>query len=494
MRTRIVPLKPGKHAVQIVSKRFGKLTVHKHLGTFATEIEKQNLLDKARLYIKTQTGQEDLFVPPEHLQLKNVIITQSQPIFLYRLLCRVYDHLGFDTCSDSLIKDLIVARVYQPQSKRETKEILLDLFGVNYSLITIYRHLKKATDRKLKDQFQIALINYARSQLNDSLRLVFYDVTTLAFDSQVKVGLKDFGFSKDHRFQDVQVIVGLVVNRDGFPLYFDVFNGKTFEGKTFISVVEKVKSLLNNSDLVVIADAAMISRVNVEGLDERKIGFIVGARLANMPVKLQEEISKGVMGQDLKTITTNYLNHRLICQYSKTRAAKDRSDREKQIAKAEKIVSFPSQISRRYRFVQTVNGRYGVNTALIEKTKRLEGIKGYLTNTDLDEATIVDRYHDLWRIEKSFRITKTDLEARPVFLRLDETVTCHLIIVFAGLAICRYLEIKTGMSIQKILKIAQKVLTHQVINSQTGEKAFIETTILNEELKQKIDLLNSLGH
>jgi len=124
----------------------------------------------------------------------------------------------------------------------------------------------------------------------------------------------------------------------------------------------------------------------------------------------------------------------------------------------------------------------------------LEGIKGYLTNTNLDENTVIDRYHDLWRIEKAFRITKTDLEARPVFLRLDETITCHLIIVFAGLAICRYLEIKTGMSIQKVLKIAQKVLTHQVINSQTKEKALIETTILNEELKKKIEFLNSLGH
>ena len=228
MRIRIVPLKSGKHTAQVVSKRLGKLTVHKHLGTFATKEEKQNLLEKAKEYIKSQTGQEELFAPPEYLQLKNVIITQSQPLFLYHLLCRIYKHLGFDRCGDSLIRDLIVARIYQPSSKRETREVLSDLFGINYSLITIYRHLKKAVDKKLKDQFQTALIDFAKTGLNDSLRLVFYDVTTLAFDSQIKAGLKDFGFSKDHRFTDVQIIVGLVVNRDGFPLYFDVFNGKTF--------------------------------------------------------------------------------------------------------------------------------------------------------------------------------------------------------------------------------------------------------------------------
>src|SRR3989304_3004741 len=399
MRIRIVPLKSGKHTIQAVSKKLGKLTVHKHLGTFANDAEKQELLEKAREYIKSQTGQEDLFAPPEHLQLKNVIITQSQPLFLYRLLCRIYSHLGFDRCS-------------------------------------------------------AALINFAKTGLNDSLRLVFYDVTTLAFDSQLRAGLKDFGFSKDHRFTDVQIIVGLVVNADG----------------------------------------AMISRINIEELDKRNIGFIVGARLANMPVKLQEQISRDILSQDLKTTTVNYLNHRLICQYRSQRAAKDRSDREKQITKAEIVISFPSQIARRFRFVKTVNGRYAVNKVLVEKAKRLEGIKGYLTNTSLDETIVIDRYHDLWKIEKAFRLTKTDLEARPVFLRLDETITCHLIVVFAALAICRFLEIKTNMSIQKILKIAQKVLTHQAFNSQTGEKALIETTILKEELKQKTDLLHSMGH
>lgn len=96
MRIRIVPLPYGKHTAQIVSKRFGKLTIHKHLGTFVTEGEKQKLLEKAYKYIKSQTGQEELFTLPKYLQLKNVVITQSQPLFLYRLLCRIYDYLGFN--------------------------------------------------------------------------------------------------------------------------------------------------------------------------------------------------------------------------------------------------------------------------------------------------------------------------------------------------------------------------------------------------------------
>src|SRR3989338_11704121 len=130
-----------------------------------------------------------------------------------------------------------------------------------------------------------------------------------------------------------------------------------------------------------------------------------------------------------------------------------------------------------------------MNEVLIEKAKKLEGIKGYLTNTTLDEATIIDRYHDLWRIERAFRITKSDLEARSIFLQLDKMITCHLIIVFAGLAVSRFLEMKTGMSIHRILKVAQKVLTHKVTVLKTGETGFVETTIEDPQLCGQLEKL-----
>lgn len=495
MRIRTIKTSSGKYAIQVVSKRHGKLTIHKHIGSFKTETEKELLLFQANSYIQDHDNiQQNIFDRESFIHPEDIKITQSKPLFLYHLLCRIYDKLGFNILSDAVVRDLIVARVYKPVSKKETAEILEDAFDRHYSLKTVYRHLKTAIDKGLKEKFQSALISFAQKELHDSLRLVFYDVTTLAFDSQTKAGLKDFGFSKDHRFTDVQIVVGLVVNRQGFPLYFDIFNGRTFEGKTFISVIENIKDLLKNPDLVVIADAAMISRINVEELDRRHIGFIVGARLANLPAILQDAIFKALSGRDQKTTTVEYLRHRLICQYLTKRAAKDRSERERQSIKARSIISSPSKISRRFRFIKTVNGRYEVNTVLIEKARKLEGIKGYLTNTNLDENTIIERYHDLWRIEKSFRITKSDLEARPVFLRLDKTIICHLVIVFAGLAICRYLEIEMDMSIQKILKTARKILTHKLTIIKTRETGFIETTIENSELCGQIEKLKTLGH
>lgn len=493
MRIRIVPTFPGKHTVQVVSKRYGRLIVHKHIGSFANDPEKQLLIREANDFIKSQTGQTGLFDLPLGFKLTDLEISENKPLFVYRLLCGIYDKLGFSMFGDKLIRDLVVARVYLPASKRETREIVEDFFNCEYSLKTIYRHLKKSLEKGLKDSFQQALISFVKDGLGDSLRLVFYDVTTLYFDSQAKAGLKDFGFSKDHKSTDTQIVVGLVVNKEGFPLYFDVFNGKTFEGHTFIKVVENVRKLLNNPELVVIADAAMISRDNVEKLAKENIGFIVGARLANLPVNLQKEISDGLTKQDGKIITVFYRNQRLICQYSQQRANKDKHDREKQLLRAQRAMLSPGKVVNHYRFLKTNGEKYFLNEELLAKAEKLEGIKGYLTNTKLDAITVIDRYHDLWRIENAFRLTKSDLEARPIFHRLDETITSHLVIVFAGLAICRYLEIKTGMSIHKILKLAGKVLTHKVTNIQTGETVFIETTIKDEKLKSQIELLKSLG-
>lgn len=494
MRIRFVPTASRKKAVQVVSKRNGKLTVHKHIGSFATDGEKANLIKKAEKFIADTSGQSSLLDVLNSVRPTDLEITQSRPLFVYQLLSGIYDTLGFNTYPDAIVKDLIIARIYAPASKRETCEILTDFFGKDYSLKTVYRHLKESIDKGLKDAFQKALVNFAREDLKDSLRLVFYDVTTLYFESVVKDGIRDFGFSKEHRSQETQIVVGLVVNKDGFPLYFDVFQGNTFEGHTFLPVIKSIKQLLGNTDLVVIADAAMISQDNIDKLIAEDISFVVGARVANLPISLINSIASSLNKKDGEIINTTYRNQKLICQYSAKRAAKDRSDRVKQVTKAKLTISSPSRITSRMRFLKTEGQTIYLNDELIAKAEKLEGIKGYVTNTNLPEQLVIDRYHDLWRVEKAFRITKSDLEARPIFHHLDETIKAHLVIVFAGLAISKYLEMQSGMSIQQILKVAEKLLTHKVTNTKTGETAYLETTIEDEVLKEKINLLKSLGH
>ena len=494
MRIRIVPTASGHYAVQVVSKRLGKLTVHAHIGTFHNDREKYDLRQKAQDFIQRISGQQNLLDWLSSVRPENIAVSQNRPLFVYRLLASGYEKLGFGACHDSVIKDLVIARIYSPVSKRAVKEVLEEDFGKKLALKTIYRHLKTALAANLKDTFQQALIRFAGDELKDGLRLVFYDVTTLYFETAAKVGLKNFGFSKDHRPRDAQIVVGLVVNRQGFPLYLDVFSGRTFEGHTLISVVDNIRRLLGCRKLVIVADAAMLSQKNIDQLADRQLGFIVGARIASLPQRLIQTLGRRLSGRDGKITTVGYRSHRLICQYLRRRAAKDKADRNRQIARTQKAILNSAAITSRYRFVASAGQKYSLNRSLIAKAETLEGIKGYLTNTRLPRLTVINRYHDLWQIENAFRITKSDLEARPVFHRLDETIKAHLVIVLAGLAISRYLEINTGMSIKRILKLAGKVLTHKVTNRHTGEVGYIETTIEDPELKEKIELLKSLGH
>lgn len=494
MRIRIIDTGSHKQAIQVVSKIRGKFTLHKHLGTFETDNEKQELLNQAREYIQDYTHQTNMFSDvPASWQLGDVEIINSQPLYLYKLLTRAYDSLGFG--GDPLIRDLVIARVYQPASKRETNQILTDVFGRPYSLQTIYRHLKLALAKGLKDAYQQALISYAKNSLHNTLNLVFYDVTTLAFASQTKTTLKNFGYSKDHRSQDTQVVLGLVVNQQGFPLYFDVFSGNTFEGGTFIGIAKGIKKLLDNPDLVVVADAGMLSLKNMDELNKDNISFVVGARISSLSVKMVDQIVKELDKKDKANSETLYKNYRLLTDYSTKRASKDIHDLNKQWEKAEASISNPAGITRRYRFLLgSKSTSYFLNTDLKERAESIAGIKGYLTNTKLDASTIIEKYHDLWKVEKAFRITKSDLEARPIFLRLDETIKAHITIVFAGLAISKLLEIQTGESIHRILQITSRIFTHTIQNKNTQKTTTIETKFPKSDICGKLNEIYQLGY
>lgn len=494
MKIRKVSTASGKYAIQVVSKKYGKVTVYKHIGTYGNDDQKLKLQQKAVKFIQEKTGQISLLDHLNTPSLKDVIITQSKPLLTYQLLSSVYEKLGLGSFVDPVIKDLVISRIYHPSSKLSVWEDLQTLFGRNYTLKTVYRHIKNSLAAGIKEKFQEALIAFAKDDLGDNLQLIFYDVTTLAFDSQVKTQLKSFGFSKDHRFQDTQIVIGLVVQKDGFPLYFDIFSGDTFEGNTFLSVVLHIKALLQADNLIVVADAAMLSSGNIQRLEEAKIKFIVGARPGNLPQSLIDSLSNQLKAQDGKIITTTYHGQRLVCQYLAKRAAKDKSDRLKQIEKAKDAVAAPSGVTRRFRFIKQTGKTYSLNTDLITKAEKLEGVKGYITNTRLDPQLIISRYHDLWQIEKTFRITKSDLEARPVFHHLDETIKAHMVIVFAGLAITKYIEIQTNISIKRVLKLTNQVLTHTVKNIKTEEVMDMETTIEDPKLKQAIENLRAVGH
>lgn len=249
------------------------------------------------------------------------------------------------------------------------------------------------------------------------------------------------------------------------------FPGNTFEGHTIIPSIRNFIHKNQVKECVIVADAAMISTENVKQLRAEKLHYIVGARLGNISSTLLEIIDKKIDRDDGKSIRITTDNGDLICAYSALRYRKDLYEMNKQIEKAKQVVNSPSK-NKRLKFTQTINQKIELNEALIEKTNKLLGIKGYYTNlpeSSADNKTIIERYHELYRIEQNFRVAKNDLQTRPIFHFKEEPIKLHLLICFMALVVSKHIELKTGVSIKKFIDLSKKVVDGQLLNQATNK-------------------------
>lgn len=481
----------GKTAVQIVFRQYHQTKIIKHVGIGETPTEIARLKTLALQFIQEKQSLIPLF--PETSQGKegDLVSTSNLKIigyhhqFAYDFLLKFYRLNGFNQIKCEILKDLAIIRVVEPASKRQSLSLLKEYFGKAYSESTFYKNVGRLS--KFKDQAEKLAVSYAQKYLNFDFSIVFYDVTTLYFETfnsdpdleEIK-GLRKCGFSKDSKSNQPQILIALVVNSDGYPIASNIFEGNKFEGHTIIPVILALKKRHQIKNLTVVADAAMLSKDNMEELNKNHLNYIVGARLSSLPQKLLKQISNKIKNQPgifFKTKTeSNGLGY-LICDFSSLRALKDRSDRKKQLLKAQKQIDNPAKYLKRSRFVkETTRSAFELNQELIAKDQLLDGVKGYYTNLeDIDSSLIVDRYHDLWKIEKAFRIAKSDLLARPIFHRKRENIEAHILIVFLALCVAKSIELKTEVSIKKIKEKIWKVLDVEIRDKLTG-KTFIRQT------------------
>ena len=279
---------------------------------------------------------------------------------------------------------------------------------------------------------------------------------------------------------DPQIIVGLLVDRAGFPLRIGCWEGNRAETTTIVSVVEQFRQAAKVEPLVVVADAGMLSAANLNALDEAGVGFIVGARTTRAPGDLEAHFRWSgdafTDGQVIDTITprrgsrserdksrksepvwdphTHPGSWRAVWVYSKKRAARDNQTLTAQANRARAVIAGEKR-PKGTRFVTVHQGDQVLDEASLARARRLAGLKGYVTNMPtrlMDAAEVVSSYHELWHVEQSFRMSKHDLPARPVFHHTRDAIEAHLTMVMASLAVARYLQDTTGMSIARIVR------------------------------------------
>lgn len=491
----------GYTAIQVVEKRGRRNVLVKHIGTARTPLELTQLIPAAQSFIDgvrirsgvlslfdTRYDQTDLAALVDRLTFR-----AARDSLVYRFFHAFSRRIGFDEIANACFRDLVIARIVEPASKRRTRDILEQRFGKRYSLTAIYRTLHILSRKNYQERVEQVVVRFLTQTLKEDVTVLFFDVTTLYFEAPDPDDLRRYGFSKDHRADQPQIVVALTVSRSGMPIAFRVFPGNTFEGHTMLPAVTGILKRMASDTAVVVADAAMLSRDNMAQLEEKKLRYIVGARLANLSRKLLAHIIATLPRTHGSTMRLPYGNGRmLIVSYSIKRAAKDRHDREKHVKRAEEALKDPSRIPRRYKYVSAAkqNQGYALNTALIQRATLLEGIKGYVTNAlDLSDTEVMEKYAALWQVEKAFRMSKSDLLARPVFHTLRESIEAHLVIVFTALVISRYVETVSSASIASVVRTLTAV-KEIIVEDPTSGQSVSKYTEATEEAKRLATLAN----
>ncbi|MBM3405419.1 MAG: IS1634 family transposase [Bacteroidetes bacterium] len=536
VRIKTSPNSPKK-AVQIVeSFRAGnriKQRIVRHVGTALTDDElkrMQELAEHIKAGMEQQGSQPGLF-PAEEIaeiviQARNRQTDEALPVDLKKLreqqrvivgihevYGRVYEELGFDKVipnpkrKPAAVKNLfhvVMGRIANPISKMATVVDLSENFGIELSLPSVYRMMDQIDEKVISNIQQQAYLT-AYGIFKQKINVLFYDCTTLYFESFTEDELKENGYSKDMKFNQPQVLLALLVTEHGLPIGYDVFPGSQYEGHTLEKAVKKIEKDYQINDIVFVADSAMLSEENMKLLESMGKRYIVGARLKNMSKKDQEKILDKTDYRSLQNPDDEYEysvkemavnSRRLIVSYNEKNARKDALDREKSIerllAKLNKNGTNPADLISNFgykKFLQLKGeATVEVNQEKIEKEKLWDGIHGVVTNhPDLTPEQVIRQYHGLWQVEQ-FRLSKHDLKIRPVFHWTPPRIRAHIAICFMALTCIRYLyyRIKTQYTSLSELQIRQKLLSVQIsiLMHQQSRIRYAIPSSVNPEVKK----------
>lgn len=388
-------------------------------------------------------------------------VSHSRSQLLWDVLAEGYARLGFDAIGDETFKALVLARIVEPTSKADTIRVLDELGEPAPSLRTIFRALGRCVERDYRGTLAQACMASSTRALGGPASLVLYDCTTLYFETDTEDQLRRVGMSKERRV-DPQIQVGLLVDPSGFPLEVHCFEGNTAETRTLIPVLRAFQTRHGIADMVVVADAGMLSAGNLNALEEAGFSFIVGSRISRAPYDLAEHFDRhgdyftdGQILESARVMGTGKAarTRRIVYQYSFQRAKRDNRAINAMVERAEKVAAGVRPV-KKDRFVTIRGAHKGVDWELVARARQLAGLKGYVTNLDptvMGGSAVIGAYHQLWQVEKSFRMSKSDLRARPIFHHERDSIEAHLTIVFAALAISRDLQERSGVSIKKIV-------------------------------------------
>ena len=473
----------------------------KTIGSSANPTEIDMLYRHGLDYIQHYEGQQTFnFTSQDFKDTVKQSIRNISIEGIHLLLGKIYSEIGFDKVCDDLLKQLVLVRLSHPASKLKTTQYLHRYFSIDIKEDRIYRYLDKIYSDH-KETLQQISYNHTKKILGGIISVVFYDVTTIYFQIDDEDEIRKRGFSKEGKHQNPQIVLGLLVGVEGYPLAYEIHEGNKFEGHTMLPIIDAFKEKYDLDKLIVVADSGLLSSANVKELQDKGYEFILGARIKNESESIKKKILALKLEDKTSAIILKEDGTKLILGYTEKRAKKDRYNRERGLLKLEQKIRSrkltKSSINNRgYNKYLKLEGNVTVDIDYdkFNQDAVWDGLKGYLTNTSLTKEEIISNYGQLWKIEKAFRISKHDLKIRPIYHRLQKRIESHITINFVAYKVYKELErqlkLKTvNMSPEKAIDIAKTIYAVQISDPTNGH-TFKETLLLNDEQKHLAQLFD----
>ena len=477
----------GSTSIVVVDKSRGRYRELKTIGVSSDPKKIEDLYHAGKKWIAAYFGNRDMFAlmeqQREEKQVTEYLLNNVENILLngtQLILNEVFKLVGFDAIDDDILKHLVVARLCQPASKAGTVDYLKSYFDEDVELNKIYRYLDRLHNT-LQDKIQQISVEHTRRILGGKIGLVFYDVTTLYFESDYSDDFRERGFSKDGKHAQPQVVPGLLVSRDGYPLSYSLFNGSQYEGRTMIPIVEDFVKRFNLEDFVIVADSGLMNRTSLALLESGNYKYIIGARIKNETGEIKQWIRSLDKTEGSFYELGKLPKSRLIIGYSGKRAKKDKYNRDKGVKRLKTAyksgtITKENVNNRGYnKFLEISDDvKVAINQQKIQDDEKWDGLKGYLTSTTLGPQQVCDQYNGLWVIERAYRVTKGTLEMRPMFHFTPKRIEAHVCICFVAYKVYKELEriLKLNginLSVDKVLNTAKTITTLKIKLPASGE-------------------------
>jgi len=373
-----------------------------------------------------------------------------------------YDQMNFfeaiknsrkDEQWNKILKSCVLSRIANPCSKRKTsKELRLD-FDVDVPLEKIYRMMDQLSknEKRIKNN----ILQQTKTLLDNQVDVMFFDVTTLYFESFEPDELRNFGFSKDCKFKETQIVLALITTTEGLPISYELFPGNMSEGKTLIEMIKALKGNYDLHQVFLVADRAMFTEANLSMMDEEGVQYVVACKLKSQKQELKEEILKkdwigSINNEGTASFEFEQHERRLIVEYSTKRAKKDAQDRQRLIERLlKKVKNGKIKVSALInnhgtkKYVKISSGNAEIDRDKIASDERWDGLHGVITNVKgKTSEELLGRYRGLWQIEAAFRMNKNDLKMRPIYHWKKERIKAHILICFIAYTIISHTQFR----------------------------------------------------